>query len=364
MAALFRRKKDPKKESSKPSKPVPAKEPLKSIQELKASARPSKLVAAHAVEPREKSQRETVRRKVAAMAKTATEEKSQAAEPQTAPVQSYREAPREMPKELPDGYGDNHIYLMVRDPYWLYSYWEIQRDYHESKLRELGGNWNEVNAVLRVYDVTDPSRKTSYDIYLHGLVKNWYVNVQPNRSYFVEIGLLHRDGRYVVLARSNQITTPRSGMSEVIDEHWMGIDFDKMYALSGGFQVGKSSMELQKLMEERLMGAISSGSGAGLLSSMASPVKKQIGKQRKFWFILDCELIVYGATEPDARVTLQGREIKLRPDGTFSLRFALPDGHYVLDAHAYSADGIEERIITPIVDRRTERPAPILKPTD
>jgi hypothetical protein len=124
-------------------------------------------------------------------------------------------------------------------------------------------------------------------------------------------------------------------------------------------------MELKKLMEERLMGAISSGSGAGLISSLSSPVKiSGGGKQRGFWFILDCELIVYGATEPDARVTLQGREIKLRPDGTFSLRFALPDGHYVLDAHAHSADGIEERIIVPVVDRRTERPAPILKSTD
>jgi hypothetical protein len=151
-------------------------------------------------------------------------------------------------------------------------------------------------------------------------------------------------------------------MSVIIDERWMGIDFDKMYALSGGFEVGKCSMELKRLMEERLMGAISSGSGAGVISSMGSVVKKE--KQRGFWFILDCELIVYGATEPDARVTLQGLEIKLRPDGTFSLRFALPDGNYVLDAHAHSADGIEERIIVPVVNRKTERPAPIVKPED
>ena len=32
-----------------------------------------------------------------------------------------------------------------------------------------------------------------------------------------------------------------------------------------------------------------------------------------------------GATEPDAAVTIGGRKIQLRKDGTFSFRFALPD---------------------------------------
>ena len=27
--------------------------------------------------------------------------------------------------ELPQGYNDNRIVLMVRDPYWIYTYWEI-----------------------------------------------------------------------------------------------------------------------------------------------------------------------------------------------------------------------------------------------
>lgn len=161
-------------------------------------------------------------------------------------------------RDLPDGYGDNHIYLMVRDPYWIFSYWEIQKENQEKALRELGGNWDGVSSILRIYDVSDKKNAPShFDILIQGLAKSWYINVQPNRSYVVEIGLIDRNGRFAVLARSNEITTPRAGMSEVIDERWMGIDFDKMYALSGGFQVGKSSAELQKLMEERLIGAIS-----------------------------------------------------------------------------------------------------------
>ncbi len=267
--------------------------------------------------------------------------------------------PYEPPRELPWSYGDNHIYVLIRDPYWLYSYWEIQKDHQDKILGKLGGSWDHVVSVLRVYDITD--RKINapfFDILLQNMASCWYINVQPNRSYVVEIGLLHKDGRFVALARSNEVTTPRAGMSEIIDEQWMGLDFDKMYALSGGFQVGKSSMELKKLMEERLRGAISSGSGAGVISSMASPVKI---KKRGFYFWLECELIIYGGTEPDATVTMQGRPVKLRPDGTFTLRYALPDGKFVFDAHAHSADGVEERVITPIVARNTERPAPVFK---
>ncbi|MBU9888740.1 MAG: DUF4912 domain-containing protein [Candidatus Omnitrophica bacterium] len=264
-----------------------------------------------------------------------------------------------MPRELPDNYGDNQIYLLVRDPHWIYAYWEIQKDHQEDNLSKLGGNWDSVVSVLRVYDVTDPAKEAPFtDVILQNMVTAWYLNVQPNHSYYVEIGLLHRDGRFISLARSNFVTTPRSGMSEIIDEQWMSVDFDKMYALSGGFQVGKSSAELRKLMEERLKGAISSGSGAGLISSMASPVRIQ---KRGFYFWLECELIIYGGTEPDAKVTMQGRPVTLRPDGTFTFRYALPDGKFIFDCHAESADGVEERVITPVVSRNTERPAPIFK---
>jgi hypothetical protein len=89
------------------------------------------------------------------------------------------------------------------------------------------------------------------------------------------------------------------------------------------------------------------------MASMASPVKK-LQKERKFWLWVDCELIVYGATEPDAKVTVQGRPIALRQDGTFTLRFALPDGKQVIPVKAVSADDIEERTITPIVSRETK----------
>jgi hypothetical protein len=59
-------------------------------------------------------------------------------------------------------------------------------------------------------------------------------------------------------------------------------------------------------------------------------------RSQGFWLNVNAELVIYGATEPDARVTIAGRAIQLRPDGTFSYRFALPDGTYLLPVIAVS----------------------------
>jgi hypothetical protein len=72
---------------------------------------------------------------------------------------------------------------------------------------------------------------------------------------------------------------------------------------------------------------------------------------RKFFFELGTELIVYGRTEPDAEVFWEGKKINLRPDGTFSLRMALPDGNIPLGFKAVSGDKVEERTITTGVTR-------------
>ena len=42
-------------------------------------------------------------------------------------------------------------------------------------------------------------------------------------------------------------------------------------------------------------------------------------------------------------VTIGGRPIKLREDGTFCYRFALPDGHYELPAEAISVEDDRRR---------------------
>ena len=95
-------------------------------------------------------------------------------------------------------------------------------------------------------------------------------------------------------------------------------------------------------------GAISSS------SSLSSPYGGAGERPKGFWFNVNAELIIYGATEPDATVTIGGRTIRLRGDGTFSYRFVLPDGRYQLPAMATSADGTDSRSAALEFSRSTE----------
>lgn len=89
------------------------------------------------------------------------------------------------------------------------------------------------------------------------------------------------------------------------------------------------------------------------LGSVSSPFGGA-ERQKKFWFNINAELIVYGATEPDATVRIGDRQIKLRPDGSFSYRFALPDGKFDLPAAATSADGTDTRQAALTFSRKTD----------
>ena len=89
------------------------------------------------------------------------------------------------------------------------------------------------------------------------------------------------------------------------------------------------------------------------VASVSSPFGG-VERRKEFWFTVNAELIVYGATEPTAKVAIGGRDIRLRPDGSFSFRFALPDGHYELPVIAVSADQTDVREAELRFDRQTE----------
>ena len=87
-------------------------------------------------------------------------------------------------------------------------------------------------------------------------------------------------------------------------------------------------------------------------SSWKSFPAEEKAKGKDFWLRADTELIVYGATEPDAKVTVCGQDVQLYPDGSFSLRFYLPDGSKEYPIKAVSNDGTMERQITFVVERQ------------
>jgi uncharacterized protein len=266
---------------------------------------------------------------------------------------------RVTPAELPGGYGQDRIVIQVRDPWWIHAYWEITYGTYDRLRAELGGAFYNAKRIIRIYDISyinfnGRNAHRSFDIDVGHDASNWYIDTgSPGRSWCVDIGFLLADGRFIMVARSNIVHTPLAGPSWITDEEWMIPEdmFARLYGMGFGF--GKSS-PVGKAWQERMRRALFSGVLASPgMASMASPVKK-IPKQRKFWMVVNTELIVYGATEPDAKVTVQGKAIKLRSDGTFSLRYALPDGKQVIPVRGEAADGLEERTITPIVTRETK----------
>ncbi len=279
-------------------------------------------------------------------------------QPIKAPEHSSGEVDR-LTGELPLGYGDTRIVLQVRDPQWAHAYWEINEQTKAELRHTLGDEgYARSSFILRVYDVTDieftgDNAHSFSDIHVFEGANNWYIHLgRPDRAFLLDLGLISPHGQFILIARSNVVRTPRDTYSDVVDEQWMVVDeaFREIYRASGGFNVGASSGEIRQAMSQRLLHELSSGA----VSSLSSPVRKAAPSAGKdFWLVVNTELIVYGATEPDARLTVQGKNVKLRPDGTFSLRFALPDGDQHIPVHAVNNDGDMERTITHVVQKST-----------
>ncbi|MFH1441232.1 MAG: DUF4912 domain-containing protein [Candidatus Omnitrophota bacterium] len=264
---------------------------------------------------------------------------------------------RQMPRDLPYEYGIDRLVLQVRDSWWVFAYWEVTGYTWDRLKQELGDSSYNAKKILRVYDVNNiifngNNAHSFFDIELGFDSKNWYINIKsPGRAWCVDLGLVLPDGRFITILRSNTVHTPLDGPSNITDEEWMIPEemFARLYGMGFGFGKSSPGKAWAESMKKALFSGVLASPG---ITSVSSPGKAQ--KQRKFWLVVDCELIVYGATEPDAKVTVQDKEIKLRPDGTFTLRFALPDGEQVIPVKAVSSDKIEERTITPIVSRQTK----------
>lgn len=151
--------------------------------------------------------------------------------------------------EFPSSYGKSQLNLLVRDPEWLYAYWEITATVQSEFSRQYGDVWNESIPTLRVYDVTNEDESTFYDIQIQDYADSWYLHVgKPNHTFFVDLGRVLPDGSFYCIARSNVVTTPSNRISDIIDPNWIPVDaiWDSLqaYNLEG-------SLSSPELMESR-----------------------------------------------------------------------------------------------------------------
>lgn len=131
---------------------------------------------------------------------------------------------------LPEGYGDNRLVIMSRDPFWFFAYWEITHERAE-QIRVSHGrdSWDRATLVLRVYDLgnspqTPIDSASHFDVEVHKFARQWYVQVPiSGHTYVADLGLRWPDGKFVSLFRSNVIRQPFGRVSDQVDSQWMSV---------------------------------------------------------------------------------------------------------------------------------------------
>jgi len=267
-------------------------------------------------------------------------------------------------KDLPEGYGTTEAVLLPRDPNWMFIYWEITDQTKAKACAKHGADiFERARQVIRVHDITadgttDTDGRQHFDNPVRLEAKSWYINVpESGRTYCCEVGLATPEGDFLSLARTNAVKLPDGRVSDLVDEQWLSVtpDFAKILQLSGVEYIGKGSGEVARSLAQRweaLRSVFSKAAAWGVNS--ITPPEQQEAMQKTFWLAADCELILYGATEADALVTVSGRKVPLNPDGTFSMRFALPGGEMHLPVKAVSKSGTDTLEIEIQVTRATK----------
>ena len=301
--------------------------------------------------------------------------------------------------ELPDGYGESRIVLLPRDPQWAYAYWDVPNA-HKEELRRQGGQ----QLAIRIYDVTDidinnQAAHSVQEYLCDEMAREWYLPIPvSDRDYAADIGYRCADGRWLILARSATVSIPPVYPSDWIEDAFVTVNWDdnlegktvyelvppaKKQAMSAeaaksntlysnvfGMNAQTESMRMAGSLfgsnQQTPESAVSSfvfPSGAGMWAIPTASGQNMSGagfsgdlggaRPRKFWLIADAELIVYGATEPDATVTICDRQIQLNPDGTFRFQMSFQDGVIDYPIKAVAVDGEQTRSIHMNFERET-----------
>ncbi len=254
----------------------------------------------------------------------------------------------------------DRVVLIVRDPFWLQAYWEITRTTVQRASVALAENWHRAQPVIRLYEISDEGAAHATDqmvrdIPVHGGVKNWFIDVaDPPKSYRIALGYASPNDKFYLIAKSNKVTTPIPSSSESVDHNWTDIamNYQKYFALSGGYCDDKSNDDLREVFEQKLRRPMSTP----MFAQIASGVH---GAGNGFEFTVDAEMIIYGTADPHATVTLAGEPVKLCQDGSFEVRLSLPDRRQVLPIVACSRDGTEQRTTVVAIERNTKVMEPI-----
>ena len=286
---------------------------------------------------------------------------------------------------------DTRVVFLPRDPQWAYVFWEIS-DEDRQEAQQAGAS----QLCLRVADVTGLSGGGSHPHTLQEVAVNshateWYLPVPlSDRDYRVELGYRKGGGGWISLATSAVARVPALHPSEQIFDQFVPFSLETtplqpVHAAQAGNSSSSPNRNDNSLHErlyqaatlpatrwrhlgrgseafhENEMGgsaALAAGgqsSGVGVWASgrNESGAGAVGSRQRAFGLVADAELIVYGATDPSARLSIGDEDVPLSSDGTFRVQVPFRDGQQIYPIKAVAADGEQKRNITLEFDRRT-----------
>ncbi|MBN2172264.1 MAG: DUF4912 domain-containing protein [Candidatus Krumholzibacteriota bacterium] len=166
------------------------------------------------------------------------------------------------PPELPESYGEDRITLMVRDPHWLFCYWEVT-DILRARVRAdfSGDPWT----VLRIHLLGDGDLVA--DGWEEGVPegsRSWYLHTgRPGARFRVELGLKDATGLYRILVASNTVQAPQDQPSGRHGEEWVGLSREAWHRLERTARPRPGSLagveffkhELERMVAARLGGS-------------------------------------------------------------------------------------------------------------
>jgi len=278
------------------------------------------------------------------------------------------------------GESDTRVVFLPRDPQWAYVFWEIS-DSDREQAFQAGAS----QLCLRVADVTGLSEggrhpHTLQEVPVDSHATEWYLPVPlSDRDYRVELGYRVNGNGWISLAHSSVARVPALHPSEQVLDQFVPFSLEAPIA-PADFQPQQPPSSTDTNLHERLYQTATVGqsrrlgrgseafhelegqSGAGLNASGAglwASGRNESGsggvgaRQRAFWLVADAELVVYGATDPSARLTIGGEEVPLSSDGTFRVQVPFRDGQQLYAIEAIAADGEQKRNITLNFERST-----------
>jgi hypothetical protein len=278
---------------------------------------------------------------------------------------------------------ETRVVFLPRDPQWAYVFWDISEDDRSDALHAGASQ-----LCLRVADVTGLAGGSAHPHTLQEVVVDshateWYLPVPlSDRDYRVELGYRKGGGGgWISLAFSSVARVPALHPSEQILDQFVPFSLDafpspgvslpapaepvdsglheRLYqsATSQWRRLGRGSEAFHEIDTAAGLegGGAFSASGAGPWASgrSASGIGGVAPRQRSFWLVADAELIVYGATDPSARLSIGGEEVPLSSDGTFRVQVPFRDGQQLYPIEAVAADGEQKRSITMEFQRST-----------